>query len=345
MVKEVDFWEAFKDKALFIDVRTPSEYREFKIPGAVSVPLFLDEEKEKVSEVYRSKGEREARLYALRLVSPKLPELVEKIKELKERTGRRAVVYCWRGGLRSQAVATICNLAGVSVSRLKGGYREFRREILKRMEELLSDKTLLVVYGPTGVGKTRILRRLKRQGYPILELEGLAGHRGSVFGGIGLRQPSQKMFDALVWRSLERLKNSPLVVVEGESKKIGRLFIPEALWKKMEEGKRVILNLPLKERVKVSLQDYGVNKFEPEVYIQALKRIEKILGGEKFKEIAGLIEDKRYEEAAKELMLSYYDKLYKLSTPKDAEFKIEAKNLEEAEERLKGLIETLRERG
>ncbi|WP_456456822.1 tRNA 2-selenouridine(34) synthase MnmH [Thermovibrio sp.] len=338
LVREIEFKEAYEKGFKFVDVRTKEEFEEFRIPGAYNVPLFTKEEKEKVSRVYYEKGEKEAKLFALELVGWKLHRIVREIKEIKEKE-KKVAIYCWRGGLRSLAVATICNLTGVSVFRLKGGYREFRKYILSRIEELLKDKELIVVYGATGVGKTRMLRELKEEGLPIIDLEGLAGHRGSVFGGIGLKQPSQKMFDSLIWQELERLKESKLIVVEGESKKIGNLFIPEALWKKMQEGKKVVVELPLKERVKISMEDYGVEKFPKEVYLKALKRIEKTLGPEKYKEIKELIEKENYEKAVKELMVNYYDKLYKRSTPK-AEKIIKGENYKEVKERLKNYLLT-----
>jgi tRNA 2-selenouridine synthase len=185
-----------------------------------------------------------------------------------------------------------------------------------------------------------MLRKLKEEGFPVLDLEGLAGHRGSVFGGIGLKQPSQKQFDSLLWRELERLKDSPFVVVEGESKKVGNLHLPDPLFEAMMRGKKVLVELPVHERVKISMEDYGVNRFPPEVYLKALRKIKKILGGKKYEEIKKLIENKKYPEAVKELMVSYYDKLYARSTPQ-VEKKLEASTFEEAYEKLKNYLLSL----
>ena len=328
LVREITVEEALKKGYCFIDTRTKEEFEEFHIPGAYNVPLFTAEERKKVSKVYYEKGEKEARLYALELVGPKLHRIVKQIKEIKDREGK-VVVYCWRGGMRSLAVAAICTLAGVSVPRLVGGYRAFRQYILKKMAEILKDKKLIVLYGPTGSGKTRIIRTLKEKGYPVIDLEGLAGHRGSVFGGIGLTQPSQKMFDALLWQEVERLKDSPCILVEGESRKIGKLFIPEPFWESMERGEKIYVELPLKERIRISMEDYEVDRFPPEVYLEALSRIRKILGDEKFREIKELIEEKKYPEAVSELMVNYYDKLYARSTPEGIK-PFRAENLKEA---------------
>ena len=181
LIKEVTVEEALKKGFKLVDVRTKEEFEEFHIPGAINVPLFTKEEREEVSKVYYERGEKEARLFALKLVGPKLYEIVSRIREVKEKNGQVAV-YCWRGGMRSLAVATICNLTGIHVFRLKGGYRAFRQFILRRIEEISENLKVVVLYGPTGVGKTRILRELKEEGYPVIDLEGLAGHRGSVFG-------------------------------------------------------------------------------------------------------------------------------------------------------------------
>ncbi|WP_457681435.1 tRNA 2-selenouridine(34) synthase MnmH [Thermovibrio sp.] len=336
LVKEIEVEEALKKDFKFVDVRTKEEFAEFRIPGAYNVPLFTKEEREQVSKVYYEKGEKEARLFALKLVSPKLYQMVNEIKKIKEEH-KSVAIYCWRGGLRSLAVATICNLSGVFVFRLKGGYRAFRNYILKRIEEILKDKEVIVLYGPTGVGKTRMLRELKEEGFPVLDLEGLAGHRGSVFGGIGLKQPSQKMFDALIWEELERLKENKVIVVEGESRKIGKLFVPESLWKKMIEGRKVLLELPLKERIRISMEDYGVGKFPKEVYLEALSKIRRILGEEKYKEIKELIKREEFKRAVEELMVNYYDKLYERSIP-EVDTKISAKDYEEGKEKFKELL-------
>ena len=186
-----------------------------------------------------------------------------------------------------------------------------------------------------------MLRKLKEEGFPVIDLEGLAGHRGSVFGGIGLIKPSQKQFDALLWQELERLKEAPFVVVEGESKKVGNLHLPDSFFDAMMRGRKVLIELPLEERVKISMEDYGVNRFPPEVYLKALSRIRKTLGGKKFNEIKELIEGRKYPEAVRELMVNYYDKLYARSTPQ-VDAKLEASTFEEGYEKLKSYLLSLR---
>ncbi|MEO2069033.1 MAG: tRNA 2-selenouridine(34) synthase MnmH, partial [Desulfurobacteriaceae bacterium] len=328
LVKDIPVEEALKENFTFVDVRTKEEFEEFHIPGAVNVPLFTKEEREKVSKVYYEKGEKEARIFALKVAGPKLYDIVNEIKKVKEKN-RNVVIYCWRGGMRSLAVATICSLVGVPVRRLEGGYRAFRKYILRRIEELVKSKKFVILYGPTGVGKTRILRKLKKEGYPVIDLEGLAGHRGSVFGGIGLKQPSQKMFDAFLWLELESLKGMPYIIVEGESKKIGRIFLPDTFFKAMTSGYKINLTMPLEERIRISLEDYKVGEFSKDIYLKSLERIRKILGEEKYNLIKDLIMKESYEEVVKELIVNYYDKLYNRSTP-ETDYRIEANNLDDA---------------
>ncbi|WP_456395240.1 tRNA 2-selenouridine(34) synthase MnmH [Desulfurobacterium sp.] len=333
VIKEIDVKQAIEKGFTFVDVRTPEEFKEFHIPRSYNVPLFTVEEKKNISKIYRTKGEREARLKAVEIVSPRIPFIISQVERIKKRH-ENVVIYCWRGGLRSLAVATFCNLAGIFVFRLKGGYRAFRQFIFEDIQRILKNKKFYVIYGPTGCAKTCLLRNLARKGFPVIDLEGLAGHRGSVFGGIGLRQPSQKMFDALLWAKLKRLSNEKFIIVEGESKKIGRLFIPEAFWKKMEHGIKIMVELPLKARVEYSMKDYRVGKYPSNVYLKPLERIRKYLLQEIYNEIESAINEENYRKAVELLMVYYYDKLYKRSMPEKYDIKISATNITELEERI-----------
>ncbi|WP_457567562.1 tRNA 2-selenouridine(34) synthase MnmH [Desulfurobacterium sp.] len=331
-VKEIDIERAVEKGFTFIDVRTSEEFREFHIPGAYNVPLFSVEEKKVISDIYRTKGEKEARLKAVEIVSPRIPAIVSAVSEIKKRH-ENVVIYCWRGGLRSLAVTAFCNLAGIFVFRLKGGYRAFRKFIFQDMETILKDKQIYVIYGPTGCAKTFVLRNLIKKGIPAIDLEGLAGHRGSVFGDIGLRQPSQKMFDAILWAKLRKLKNAQFILVEGESKRIGRLFIPEPLWRKMEGGVKIMVELPLSARIEYSMKDYCVGRYPAEVYLRALNKIKRYLSPSVFAEIESAILTGKYREAVKLLMVHYYDRLYDRSMPR-CDVKINAGSVGELERKL-----------
>ncbi|SNR62237.1 tRNA 2-selenouridine(34) synthase MnmH [Desulfurobacterium atlanticum] len=332
-VPEIDVKKALNGNFTFVDVRTAEEFKNFHIPKAYNVPLFNKEEKEFISKIYREKGEKEARFEAVKVVSPKIYSIVERVDEIKKRH-ENVAVYCWRGGLRSLAVTSFCQLAGVFVFRLKGGYRAFRYFILADMEKLLSDKRVYVLYGPTGCGKTAVLRYLKAKNFPVIDLEGLAGHRGSVFGSIGMKQPSQKMFDALLWCQLRRFKNSPFIIVEGESKKIGNLYLPDCLFNKMKEDFKIAVSVPLEERVRFSLKEYGVGKFESSVYLDALSKIKRYLSPEVYKELESGIRCEDYPSVVRNLIIFYYDKLYKRSMPGKFDFEIKASSVEELKVKL-----------
>jgi len=340
-VPEIDVEKAVNGKFTFVDVRTAEEFKDFHIPKAYNVPLFTKGEKDFISKIYREKGEREARFEAVKVVSPKIYSIVSKVDEIKKRH-ENVVVYCWRGGLRSLAVTSFCQLAGVFVFRLKGGYRAFRQFILDDMGKILSDKKIYVLYGPTGCGKTIVLRYLKSKGFPVIDLEGLAGHRGSVFGSIGMKQPSQKMFDALLWCQLRKLKDSPFIIVEGESKRIGNLYLPDFLYERMEKGLKVGVSVPLEERINFSLKEYRVGKFEVSVYLDALSKIKRYLPPEVYKRIESRIRCGDFPSAVRDLMIFYYDKLYKRSMPERFDFEIKALSIEELKKKLERFFLSLR---
>lgn len=255
MHPELDIEEALqRDDLVFIDVRTPSEFGRASIPGAVNIPLFDDRQFRELGAIYRNRGEKAARLAGLALAAPKLPELVEQIRTASG--AKTPLIYCWRGGLRSLSLYQILNLAGVPALRLRGGYRAFRRYVNARLRDFSLQSEILVLHGLTGVGKTALIRALARKGYAALDLEGLARHRGSVFGAVGIQPRSQRDFEALLLQKLQRFKDSPYLVLEGEGKRIGNIHLPPFLTRAMEEGKHLLLTAPLPVRVERILEDY-----------------------------------------------------------------------------------------
>ena len=264
MHPELDIEEALqRDDLVFIDVRTPSEFGRASIPGAVNIPLFDDRQFRELGAIYRNRGEKAARLAGLALAAPKLPELVEQIRTASG--AKTPLIYCWRGGLRSLSLYQILNLAGVPALRLRGGYRAFRRYVNARLRDFSLQSEILVLHGLTGVGKTALIRALARKGYAALDLEGLARHRGSVFGAVGIQPRSQRDFEALLLQKLQRFKDSPYLVLEGEGKRIGNIHLPPFLTRAMEEGKHLLLTAPLPVRVERILEDYLAIPPSPEV--------------------------------------------------------------------------------
>ncbi len=215
---------ALRDKgALLVDARSPDEFAEATIPGAINVPILDNEEREEVGTLYKQVGKQQARRRGVQIVAPKIPAMVERVAALQAETSQPVVVFCWRGGMRSLALTQFLELAGVPARQLTGGHKGFRRMVLDFFEQGEWGR-LLVFRGLTGVGKTEYLQRLAEKGYPVVDLEGLANHRGSAFGNLGLPpQPGQKMFESLLWDELRQIPRDAYVLAEGESRHIGRV--------------------------------------------------------------------------------------------------------------------------
>ncbi|MDQ7037928.1 MAG: tRNA 2-selenouridine(34) synthase MnmH [Aquificota bacterium] len=321
------------EKKVLVDIRSPQEFEEFHIPGAVNVPLFENEEKRLIGEIYRTKGEEEARKIGEKIAFSRIGKLVEEIKELKGKH-ENVIVYCWRGGMRSRGFCEALAKLGIRTYRLRGGYRAYRRFILRDMERILEGVSFIVLTGRTGVGKTRILRALKERGLPVIDLEGIAMDRGSVFGGVGIkRKVSQKMFDSLIYEDLRRIGGGP-VFIEDESRWIGNVHIPEALWRKKEKGVYVEIKASLETRIRNILEDYTSAEGWEEEARQALYRIKKYLGPQKFGYLVERFDQGDYEEVVRFLIEEYYDRKYKQFGVPVAEFwaddlEVCVRNLEE----------------
>lgn len=298
-----------KDLVL-IDVRSEGEYAESHIPGAVNVPLFNDEERARVGTVYKQVGQRQAKDLGLRIASAKLPELVKAIGEAAG--DKQPVIYCWRGGMRSKSVATVLGLMGMPVYRLEGGYRGYRESVTARLAHFRLKSKCVVIHGMTGVGKTELLRRLAEDGEPVVDLEGMAGHKGSAFGSIGDKPRNQRMFDSLLLERLEALEHSPYIIIEAESKRIGRVNLPEFLLEAKEKGLHILLEAPLDVRVERTLAQYVVDDPEfKEKVCGALHSIEKKLSPEDRRFGWEAIAGNRFADLAKMLLVKYYDPRYR----------------------------------
>ncbi|MBN2428679.1 MAG: tRNA 2-selenouridine(34) synthase MnmH [Deltaproteobacteria bacterium] len=303
--------------ALFVDVRTPAEFEEATIPGAVNIPLFSNEERARIGTVYKKSGAIPARVLGMEIVSPKIPDMVHQAISLPRNEKLPIIVFCWRGGMRSEAVAAFFNLAGLPARQLVGGHKGFRSHVVDFFSSGEWGR-LFVLRGFTGVGKTRLLRHLAGEGYPIIDIEDLAGHRGSAFGALGKgSQPSQKAFEASLWNCLKKIPPGAWGLTEGESKNIGRLSLPERFFASLQNGPSLWLNASLDYRVKTILEEYpalGNMKASFVAPIQALKRR---LGQKVVDNLLDLLEGEEWERLARELMVGYYDPLYSHTRPAD----------------------------
>lgn len=311
-MKQVISYEEAKDmpEIQFIDVRSPAEFAEACIPQAVNIPLYTEEERHQLGIIYKEKGAAPARMLGLALAAPKLPRLVEEI--LAACAGKIPVLYCWRGGTRSESVAAILHLLRIPVYQLQGGYKGYRRYVHQALQECPAIPKTVILHGLTGVGKTRILLMLKDRGQPVLDLEGLASHRGSVFGSLGLDKPrSQKAFEGLLLAELEKYRDAPYLFVEGEGKKIGPVFVPSFLVDQMQEGLHILLEASLETRVDRILKEYVQDR--PEIIEgakESLTFISQRLGKEAADLIRKSLEEGRIRDAVLELCANYYDRLY-----------------------------------
>ncbi len=286
-----------------LDVRTPDEFEQGHIIGAISFPLFTNEERKIVGTLYKQKGKQVAVLKALEIVGPKLSDYVkEAIKINKTET---FLVHCWRGGMRSASMAWFLETYGFKCITLKGGYKAYRKKVLDSFNE---QKNIVVLGGKTGTGKTIILKELENQDEQIIDLEKIAHHKGSSFGALGEQpQSSQEQFENELSFHLSKISQENKCWIENESRKIGRNILPFGLWEQMQNAIVVTVNLPTEERINYLVKEYG--RFTKEELTDATERISKRLGGLQTKQAIGAIENGD-NKTAFEICLQYYDKTY-----------------------------------
>lgn len=302
------FTDKLLDTHCIIDARTPLEFEEDHIPGAINVPLLDDDERVEIGILHKQEGPHQARLRGLELTAPRFPAMVRRISE--QSGGRPILVYCWRGGLRSKTVASILNLSGFYAIQLQGGYKAFRSHVAAFFEPFRPIAPLVVLHGLTGSGKTALLQRMPSDRFTVIDLEGLARHRGSAFGALGLSQDlTQKRFETLLW---DQLRNAPAdkpIILEGESRRIGKIYLPGTLYDVMRESTKVWCKTSLETRIDRLIDEYGKEEYRDEM-AGALLRIGKRLGREKYEEILGYLDKWDLRPFMRELLVNYYDKVY-----------------------------------
>jgi len=318
-----------------IDVRSPGEFKHAHIPGAKNIPLFSDEERKAVGTTYKQQSREQAIKIGLDFFGPKMRKLVEETEALLNKaqpennnvnhstqTSGLILIYCWRGGMRSGAVSWLLDLYGFKVFTLTGGYKKFRNYVLETFKTPFS---LQILGGYTGSGKTEVLKRLKKNGNVVIDLEDLAKHKGSAFGNIGMpKQPTQEMFENRLAvdlhstsingeSSISEKNNSPFAIhlspiwLEDESQRIGHVNIPNELWKTMRRSPVFFLDIPFEKRLQHIIEEYG--KLDKTRMIDAIGRIKEKLGGLNAKNAIQLLEDGNTIESFR-ILLKYYDKLY-----------------------------------
>ena len=292
-----------KEPVPLVDVRTPAEFSQGHIPGAMNMPLFSNEERVRVGTTYKQTGREAAILLGFDLTGSKWSGFIREACGFAPR--KKLAVHCWRGGMRSEAMAWALNLYGFDVLVLQGGYKQYRRWVLHQMEE---PGNLNVVGGKTGSGKTRILQELRGMDEQVIDLEFLAQHRGSTYGSLNrLEQPSQEQFENNLAEQLQRLDRSSRIWLEDESRTIGRCSIPKSLWDRMQSASLYFLEVPLENRVQSLVQEYG--SLDKEFLVVCTERISRRLGPEQTKKAIASIKENRMEDFVR-WVLVYYDKTY-----------------------------------
>lgn len=294
-----------------MDVRSPGEYHHAHIPGAHSFPLFDDAERKEVGTAYKQISREKAIKIGLDYFGPKMRPLVEQAEAIAEKSGSRTLlVHCWRGGMRSGAVAWLLDVYGFKVHTLIGGYKSFRRWTLEQFEK---EYPLELIGGYTGSGKTDLLNALVKKEEAVLDLEGLAHHKGSAFGNIGQpEQPTQEHFEnklALALRNIQKAGPNR-IWVEDESQRIGRVNIPGTFWQLMRRTVVRFLDIPFEKRLSYIVEGYG--SLDAQRLSDATDRIRKKLGDKNATEAIEFIANGQITEAF-DILLRYYDKLYKKS--------------------------------
>ena len=292
-------------QGLCLDVRSPGEYAAGHLPGALSFPLFSDAERAEIGTAYKQVSVEKAFELGLLYTGPKMPAFVRQARQLA--AGRPLLVYCWRGGQRSGALAWLLAQAGLQVVLLEGGYKAWRQYAHQLLEK---PYPLRVLGGPTGSGKTDVLHALASAGAQVIDLEALAAHKGSAFGAIDMPQaPTQEHFINLLAWQLRSLDASQPVWVEDESRMIGQLNIPTAFFEQMNQAPCLLLEVPIEMRLQRLVADYG--RADQRQLRLAFEKIGRKLGGQHLKAALAFLEQGQLAEAA-ELALRYYDRAYAL---------------------------------
>ncbi len=298
--------QAFLEKGKtvpMIDVRTPAEFEQGHIPGAINIPIFTNEERVLVGTKYKRSSKDAAVLLGLELVGPKLSVFDKRAKKVA--VNGEVLIHCWRGGMRSGSMAWLFDTAGLKPSLLVGGYKAYRKYI---RESFSRPTNLVVIGGYTGSGKTEILHKLSEMNEQVLDLEGIANHKGSAFGALGqANQPTTEQFEnnlAQLWLNFDHTKP---IWTEDESRTVGSVSINDPLFNQMRKSPLLAIIVPKSERIKRLVNEYAC--FEIEVLKQMCKKIEKRLGGLKVKKAFNSLDQGDFATVAN-ITLDYYDKAY-----------------------------------
>lgn len=298
-----------RDTLPVVDVRSPSEFQQGHIRNAINIPLLNNDERIAVGTDYKQKGQAEAIKTGFRLVGPRLEEIINTTEKISE--GRELLVHCWRGGMRSDNFCKFIGMARIKSQALEGGYKSYRQFALANFKKPFK---LILLTGFTGSGKSDVLRALKGQGEQILDLEKLAIHKGSAFGGLMMpAQPTTEQFQNELFEEILKLDLSRRIWVEDESIAIGKIFLPQDFWNAMSKSRLVQMDVPKEVRVQRLVKEYG--SADREVFLETIAKITKKLGGQNFNAAKEKLMQGDMASTI-DILLTYYDKAYHSSIEK-----------------------------
>jgi tRNA 2-selenouridine synthase len=316
-IKTIQINEIDSDSHLLFDVRSPKEYEEYHIPGAKCLSIFSNDERAEIGTIYKQNSKEQAMQRGLEIVAPKLPDFFKSIKiEMAENPEKQVVIYCARGGMRSKSIAQTMSMMGINCLQLDGGIRSYRKQI-ERMLDRYSQypHKIIVIEGYTGTMKTKFLEKLQYEGYPVINLERMASHKGSIFGRIGEEPASQKKFESRLFERLKEIKDSPVLIIESESKRIGRVVVPDFLLEGKYSGTRIHIDMPFGMRVKYICDVYDP-LFHREEIEEAVLKLSKRIPFPIMTEIKEALTQQDYEKVVSFLLENYYDPKYEFAEQK-----------------------------
>ena len=313
-----------------IDVRAPAEYEKDHLPGAINLPVLSDAERDKVGTIYKQASPFDARKIGGALVAHNIATHLQ--GALADKDGAwQPLIYCWRGGQRSSAFATILDQVGWRVKLLQGGYQSYRREIVQMLYKTPLPHRLMLISGSTGTAKTALLHQLVAKGAQVLDIEEIASHRGSLFGGIGTSQPSQKMFETIIASRLATLDPNKITFVEAESSKVGERLIPPSLWSSMTNASRIEITAALEARSNFLCRAYSNLTQDKMALNDLLSKLRPYHSGERIDQWHAQVQMNDWQTLAAELIKDHYDPRYNKSAivKNNPVFRVNLPNLED----------------
>jgi len=300
-----------------IDVRSPLEFAEDHIVGAINCPVLSDLERQKVGTIYKKESSFKAKIIGSSLTAKNIAFHIE--NNFMEKKGSwQPLIYCWRGGQRSKAFSIVLSEVGWRTNQLKGGYKEYRNQVINFLDNIGPKLKITLISGKTGSAKTKILKSIENEGGQILDLEGLANHKGSLLGKIpDLIQPSQKFFESLIFNKIQNLNLKDKIYIEAESSKIGNIHIPKSIWKKMIKSPRIEISANVELRAKFLVNDYDYMCNDPTLINPIIKGLKNRLSKKLFDEWTNLIDKKKWFDLTKSFLENHYDPSYSSNTIKN----------------------------